>query len=227
MKTEEYTILRGQARIAAADFVQRYVDLKDPAAGCRPCPDYGRFWTCPPYDMAAADYWAGFDTVLLEGMQFHFTPAMLERRFDPEELAEYTRRLTAEQARQMDRALRRQYPGAAVLTTGGCTLCEECTRPMGRPCRHPEAVGYSLESLGCDVGAAARGGTGLGAAVAPAGQAAPISDAAVRRAAVTYKIFESFSKFGLIFQYCMCIMNLYSESPPRLLNRSRTARRSA
>ena len=51
---------------------------------------------------------AGFDTVLLEGMQFHFTPAMLERRFDPEELAEYTRRLTAEQARQMDRALRRQ-----------------------------------------------------------------------------------------------------------------------
>ena len=223
MKTEEYTILRGQARISTADFVQRYVDLKDPAAGCRPCPDYGRYWTCPPYDVPAAEYWAGFDTVLLEGMQFHFTPAMLERRFDPEELAEYTRRLTAEQARQMDRALRRQYPGAAVLTTGGCTLCEECTRPMGRPCRHPQAVGYSLESLGCDVGAAAR----LGAAVAPAGQAAPISDAAVRRAAVTYKIFESFSKFGLIFQYCMCIMNLYSESPPRLLNRSRTARRSA
>ena len=85
---------------------------------------------------------------------------MLERRFDPEELAEYTRRLTAEQARQMDRALRRQYPGAAVLTTGGCTLCEECTRPMGRPCRHPQAVGYSLESLGCDVGAAARGELG-------------------------------------------------------------------
>ena len=76
------------------------------------------------------------------------------------ELAEYTRRLTAEQARQMDRALRRQYPGAAVLTTGGCTLCEECTRPMGRPCRHPQAVGYSLESLGCDVGAAARGELG-------------------------------------------------------------------
>lgn len=94
MKTEEYTILRGQARIAAADFVQRYVDLKDPAAGCRPCPDYGRYWTCPPYDVPAAEYWAGFDTVLLEGMQFHFTPAMLERRFDPEELAEYTRRLT-------------------------------------------------------------------------------------------------------------------------------------
>lgn len=36
MKTEEYTILRGQARIAAAEFVRRYVDLKDPAAGATP-----------------------------------------------------------------------------------------------------------------------------------------------------------------------------------------------
>ena len=119
MNGSGYTIVQAGAEVPAEEFVRRYVDLKDPAAGCRPCPDYGQFWTCPPYDMAAADYWAGFDTVLLEGMQFHFTPAMLERRFDPEELAEYTRRLTAEQARQMDRALRRQYPGAAVLTTGG------------------------------------------------------------------------------------------------------------
>ena len=132
MNRSGYTIVQAGAEVPAEEFVRRYVDLKDPAAGCRPCPDYGRYWTCPPYDVPAADYWAGFDTVLLEGMQFHFTPAMLERRFDPEELAEYTRRLTAEQARQMDRALRRQYPGAAVLTTGGCTLCEECTRPMGR-----------------------------------------------------------------------------------------------
>ena len=85
---------------------------------------------------------------------------MLERRFDPEELAEYTRELTAAHARRMDEHLRALYPGAAVLTTGGCTLCEECTRPMGRPCRHPQAVGYSLESLGCDVGAAARGELG-------------------------------------------------------------------
>lgn len=48
--------------------------------------------------------------MLLRGMQFHFTRELLERRFDPEELAEYTRRLTAEQARQMDRALPAAVP---------------------------------------------------------------------------------------------------------------------
>ena len=101
MNRSGYTIVQAGAEVPAEEFVRRYVDLKDPAAGCRPCPDYGRYWTCPPYDMAAAEYWGRYRTVLLRGMQFHFTPAMLERRFDPEELAEYTRRLTAEQARQM------------------------------------------------------------------------------------------------------------------------------
>ena len=37
----------------------------------------------------------------------------------------------------------------------GCHLCEHCTRPEGRPCRYPEGIGYTLESLGCDVSAAA------------------------------------------------------------------------
>ena len=144
MNGNGYTIVQAGAEAPAEEFVRRYVDLKDPTAGCRPCPDY----------------WGRYETVLLRGMQFHFTRELLERRFTPEELAEYTRELTAAHARRMDGHLRALYPGAAVLTTGGCMLCAACTRPAGRPCRHPEAVGYSLESLGCDVGAAARGELG-------------------------------------------------------------------
>ena len=129
MNGSGYTIVQAGAEVPAEEFVRQYVDLKDPAAGCRPCPDYGRYWTCPPYDVPAAEYWGRYETVLLRGMQFHFTPAMLERRFDPEELAEYTRRLTAEQARQMDRALRRQYPGAAE----GAPCVRNAPGPWGGP----------------------------------------------------------------------------------------------
>ena len=77
MNGSGYTIVQAGAEAPAEEFVRRYVDLKDPTAGCRPCPDYGRYWTCPPYDVPAADYWAGFDTVLLRGMQFHFTRELL------------------------------------------------------------------------------------------------------------------------------------------------------
>lgn len=51
--------------------------------------------------------------------------------------------------------LREEYPRSDILTVGGCHLCEQCTRPEGRPCRYPEGIGYTLESLGCDVSAAA------------------------------------------------------------------------
>ena len=88
MNGSGYTIVQAGAEVPAEEFVRRYVDLKDPAAGCRPCPDYGRYWTCPPYDVPAAEYWGRYETVLLRGMQFHFTRELLERRFTPEELAE-------------------------------------------------------------------------------------------------------------------------------------------
>lgn len=100
MNGSGYTIVQAGAEVPAEEFVRRYVDLKDPAAGCRPCPDYGRYWTCPPYDVPAAEYWGRYRTVLLRGMQFHFTRELLERRFTPEELAEYTRELTAAHARR-------------------------------------------------------------------------------------------------------------------------------
>ena len=84
MNGSGYTIVQAGAEVPAEEFVRRYVDLKDPAAGCRPCPDYGRYWTCPPYDVPAAEYWGRYETVLLRGMQFHFTRELLERRFTPE-----------------------------------------------------------------------------------------------------------------------------------------------
>ena len=45
MNGSGYTIVQAGAEVPAEEFVRRYVDLKDPAAGCRPCPDYGQFWT--------------------------------------------------------------------------------------------------------------------------------------------------------------------------------------
>ena len=71
MNGSGYTIVQAGAEVPAEEFVRRYVDLKDPTAGCRPCPDYGRYWTCPPYDVPAAEYWGRYETVLLRGMQFH------------------------------------------------------------------------------------------------------------------------------------------------------------
>ena len=40
------------------------------------------------------------------------------------------------------------HPGSLALYGGSCRLCRQCTRPS-QPCRHPERMRLSLESIGC------------------------------------------------------------------------------
>ena len=108
-----------------------------------------------PYDFSVPDYWGGFREVCLRGVQLRFSPEEQARSYDPEELAERLRQLFSRTARQMILRLREEYPRSDILTVGGCHLCEHCTRPEGRSCRYPEGIGYTLESLGCDVSTAA------------------------------------------------------------------------
>ena len=50
-------------------------------------------------------------------------------------------------------ALEKEYPGSISLSAGSCSLCKDgCTRAVREPCRYPEMMRYSIESLGGDVG---------------------------------------------------------------------------
>lgn len=151
MDIREYT----SPTLPVAQFVERYVDTAHYDTGCRGCDNYGQVWVCPPYDFSVPDYWGGFREVCLRGVQLRFSPEEQARSYDPEELAERLRQLFSRTARQMILRLREEYPRSDILTVGGCLLCEQCTRPEGRPCRYPEGIGYTLESLGCDVSTAA------------------------------------------------------------------------
>ena len=50
--------------------------------------------------------------------------------------------------------LERKYPGSRAFYAGTCHLCPEgtCARSEGRPCRYPDRIRPSLESLGFDIG---------------------------------------------------------------------------
>ena len=173
MDIREYT----SPTLPVAQFVERYVDTDHYDAGCRGCDNYGQVWVCPPYDFSVSGYWSGFREVRLRGVQLRFSPEEQARSYHPEELAERLRQLFSRTARQMILRLREEYPRSDILTVGGCHLCEHCTRPEGRPCRYPEGIGYTLESLGCDVSTA-----GLAASVEPEGMPAGVYGAGLRRA---------------------------------------------
>ena len=48
----------------------------------------------------------------------------------------------------------KEFPESVSLSAGSCDLCKEegCTRKDGKPCRYPDKLRYSIESLGGDVG---------------------------------------------------------------------------
>lgn len=140
--------------MAADEFIRRYRDVERIGSFCLQCPGYGKTWSCPPFDFDSATVSDGFKTVTVTG-------TIIE--FDEETRAECT---TAEQSREVGRAAmnevwktllpalyeqERQHPGSRCFTFR-CVLCPEgCTRPEGKPCRHPEQMRHSLESVGFDL----------------------------------------------------------------------------
>lgn len=155
----DYTVTTRQATIPAQEFIARYRDVERIAAYCLQCPGYGQSWNCPPFDYDPRTISDGFDTVTLIGTTIEFDEHV-RAACQTAEQATATGREAMEQVWQTLQSrmyqLERELPGSRCFTFR-CRLCPEgCTRPAGKPCRHPELMRHSLEAVGFDVEAMTR-----------------------------------------------------------------------
>lgn len=130
----------GELNMSALEFLPAVRDMC--ASGH--CRKYGACWTCPPAcgtpeDAArqAGKYRRG---ILLQ------TTAFLKDNFDFESMQQ------AETAQKTSftafvEYLRQEYPHCLPMSTGGCTVCAQCTYPDA-PCRFPEKAIPSMEAYG-------------------------------------------------------------------------------
>lgn len=143
-----------QREIAVSDFFQACVDIPRFAECCRLCPNYGKLWSCAPYDFSPADIWHKHSTLLLQCRVIPVPEALQRQTLCQQDINEQSRALLQPHKRAMLQemlALERQFPGSLALDAGSCDRCASCTRLEGHPCRHPEALRYSVEALGGDV----------------------------------------------------------------------------
>ncbi len=141
-----------QAAACAAGFT--HTALFDPAilqaeeevrAMCRQdkCRAYGKNWTCPPFCGTVGECQAQMHRyrhgILLQ------TVGSLQKPIDSRAMADTESRHLA-QFRLFCEAIRRQYPDALCLGSGGCRLCGTCAWP--EPCRHPDKALSSMEGYG-------------------------------------------------------------------------------
>ena len=155
----KYTVTTKQATMAADEFIRRYRDVERIGAFCLQCPGYGKSWSCPPFDFDPRTQSDGFSQVMLMGTTIEFD----EKTRAACKTAEQSTATGHEAMQEVWKTLlpklyemERNTPGSRCFTFR-CVLCPEgCTRPEGKPCRHPEMMRHSLESVGFDIEAMTR-----------------------------------------------------------------------
>lgn len=155
----KYTVTSKEVTIAADEFIGRYRDVERIREYCQQCPGYGKAWNCPPYDYDPRTVSDGFRTVRLMATIIEFDEPSRVACKSPEQAIAVGRQAMGEVWQSLLPRLyemEREVPGSRCFTFR-CVLCPEgCTRPEGKPCRHPELMRHSLESVGFDIEAMTR-----------------------------------------------------------------------
>ena len=144
------------AEIDVQDFVEHCVDVPRFHECCKACPNYGKTWSCPPYDFDPLDYWKPYQRFYLYAIKTITPEELLEKTYELDDLLKIGMELTGSVITDMNAHLEAEhekFPGSQIIGGGMCMICGAggCARLKGEPCRFPDRMTYSIESLGGNV----------------------------------------------------------------------------
>ena len=143
-----YQTKRYEKEITVKDYLAQYVNVEEFLEYCKECKNYDRLWSCPSYDFEQEAYWKQYEKLYILGYQIFFEEGTTTEAESLRIMAEVKARMSEELF-----AMEAAYPGSVSLSAGSCSVCgeEDCTRPQGKPCRYPDKLRYSIESIGGNV----------------------------------------------------------------------------
>ena len=151
-----YSTKRFEATIPVAEYLEHYVDVNTFLECCRACPNYDAIWSCPSYDFDVIEYWRKYQKLDLIAVKIMFDEAYAGKEFPEEEIQRITEASVKKVKQELSEELldrEQKVPGSISLSAGSCIRCEGgCTRREKEPCRFPDKMRYSIESLGGNVG---------------------------------------------------------------------------
>lgn len=145
------------AHLLLADYVASYRDSERFMAYCRECRNYGRYWSCPPFDFDPDEQLRRYAHAWIIGTRIEPDDSPCGPCASNEERIERCRRIIASVRATLDArllALEDTYPGSRAFLAGSCFECPEgqCARACGQPCIRSRGPRHSLESFGFDIG---------------------------------------------------------------------------
>lgn len=135
------------------EFVSRFVDEAMTLAGCEDCLSYGKVWSCPKHRFSLEEFWNQFTEVELYIVKIVFEPELLEETYSVDEMQMLMNEVIPVETERLHAFAKEQEqrnPGSMCFSSGGaCSRCKNgCTRTLDQPCRFPEELRYSVESIG-------------------------------------------------------------------------------
>lgn len=153
----EYKTERLEATVDVAEYIEDCVSVEEFLPYCQQCHNYNQVWSCPEFSFDPYTYWNQYDKLRLIGIKIYLPAELTEKTWTQEECQKWTDEFLWREKRKLSEELyelEKQYPGSISLSAGTCQLCGggNCTKKSGKPCRNPEKLRYSIESLGGNVG---------------------------------------------------------------------------
>ncbi|MBK5243412.1 MAG: hypothetical protein JJE18_00025 [Eubacteriaceae bacterium] len=138
--------------------MEEYFNRDKVLGECKVCPNFAKYWSCPPYTFDEAIFLKQFKYMHIIGRQFEVPREDIRNIRDPKAIAEYCREnfdaikvMTWKTLLEIEN----EVDGSMGLIPGNCPICETqgmaCARKTNEPCRNPTLMRYSLESLGFNV----------------------------------------------------------------------------
>ena len=151
-----YTKERLETTVPVSEYVKNYVDVATFLECCKACPNYEKVWSCPPYDFDVLDYWNKYTILELTAVKIVFDEEYAGKAFPKQELQGIMEASLEKVKQELSEELferEKKTPGSTSLSAGSCLLCKgNCGRKENEPCRFPDKMRYSIESLGGNVG---------------------------------------------------------------------------
>lgn len=137
------------------EFIEKYVDPPLFLEYCKVCENYGKRWSCTPLNILPIEFLNLYSDIWLIGLEIILNKDMLKgvvcEDFDvPKQINDI---LCIEKKRLTKLLIReeKKIAGSQYLFSGGCEICDVCTRIEGKPCLFPEKMRYSIEAMGANV----------------------------------------------------------------------------
>lgn len=143
--------------IPISDYISKYRDVEKFIAFCQQCHRYKNCWACPPFDFDEEAYLSNYETAHILGTKIILSEELRAICYNSEDSKNTGAKVIREVRSKIDKQLIEAE--AATLNSraffaGTCHLCPnaDCTRIESKPCRYPDKIRLSLESIGFDMG---------------------------------------------------------------------------